>query len=87
MNTGHPLSIRTVSPYGPIDDPVPVFRFPENKRNVFLLHPSFFELPRQLVKGGGAFGDNHDARGIFVQSMDDSWPGFSADPLQIWTVK
>jgi hypothetical protein len=73
MNTGHPLSIRTVSPYGPIDDHVTVFRFPENKRT-YPSSPSFFELPRQLVKGGGAFGDNHDARGIFVQSMDDSWP-------------
>ena len=63
------------------------FRFPQNKRNVFLLHPSFLELPRQLEKGGGAFGDNHDARGIFVQPMDDSWTGFAADPLQFWTVK
>jgi hypothetical protein len=70
-----------VTPYGPIYDPVPVFRLSENKRKVFLLHPSFFELPRQFVKGGRIFGDNHDPRSIFVQSMDDSWTGFSAYPV------
>src|SRR5205809_6820195 len=81
VNTRHSFPIQTVPPDGPIDDPVLAFRFPQNKRHVFLLHPSFFELPRELLKSGHAFSDNHDPRGIFVQSMDDSWTGFSADPL------
>jgi hypothetical protein len=66
VNARHSFPIRTVPPYGPIDDPALVFRFPQNKRHVFLLHPSFFELPRELLKSGHAFSDNHDARGIFV---------------------
>src|SRR5262245_55793972 len=82
----HSFPIRTVPPNGSIDDTVIGFWFPHNERQVLLFYLPLFELPRKLLKGRHPFSDDHDSGGILVQSMNDSGTGFSADPLQVWTV-
>ena len=84
---GDPFSLPGMSSQGGFDDPLQRAHLPMNERDVSFSDPTGLELRRQVIMGPGVFRHHHDARGILVQAMDDSWPDYPVDLREIPAVK
>jgi len=70
----NPLPVFGVATDGPIDFPLGYLNLALNQTKIDFLHFAGFELPLEFGVSSLAPGDDHDARCLLVQSMDDARP-------------
>ena len=78
----HLLAVRRIAADRRVD-PAAGHHFAPGEREIFLLHLTLGELPRQLFVRPIVLRDDHQARRALVQPVHDAGPLFSADAAEI----